>query len=162
VNLKSVPLYLYLARPDATAEDIDSAISNGGKVFAQQMLSTRNDEQRKVLQNVNNRLNEIEKIEQSIETLVILFQDMQVLLETQQEKINVIDTNIVDANVAMESGGKEMNQAIQHRIDSRKKLWYITAFVIVLLIVLVLVAYVKRCEWFAELDKSCKVAVVTV
>lgn len=65
---------------------------------------------------MQSRHREIEKIEQSVEQLATLFQDMQMLLEIQQEKINVIEAHVDSAYVAMADGSKEMTTAIQHRV----------------------------------------------
>jgi syntaxin 1B/2/3 len=74
--------YLHIARPDASRADIDKAIdSRSGPVFAQEMLSSRIGEQRRALQEVQGRHEELRKMEKSIEELAQLFQDMQLLLE---------------------------------------------------------------------------------
>jgi syntaxin 1B/2/3 len=86
-----------IARPDATQDDIEHAVEHGGAVFAQQMLSGRQGEQRRVLQDVTSRHREIEKIEQSVEQLATLFQDMQALLEQQQETINIVEAHVESA-----------------------------------------------------------------
>ena len=71
-----------IARPDASPEEIKQAVQSGNSaVFAQEMLSSRIGEQRRVLQEVQGRHEELLKIEQSVEQLANLFQDMQVLLE---------------------------------------------------------------------------------
>lgn len=43
---------LKIARPDATEKDIDQAVSHGGAVFAQQMLSGRVAEQQEALRGI--------------------------------------------------------------------------------------------------------------
>ncbi|KAI8913404.1 t-SNARE [Gorgonomyces haynaldii] len=126
---------LRIARPDASPQEIDRAVESGhGDVFAQEMLSSRIGEQRRVLQEVQGRHDEILKIEQSVEQLATLFQDMQVLLEQQQEQINIVETHVEESTRYMEEGGKEISTAIQIRQSSRKKLWWILAIVLVILV----------------------------
>ena len=72
-----------LARPDASDRDVSRMLedSRQGSAFAQEMLSSRVVSQRRVLQEVESRQQEMRKMEQSIEELAILFTDLQVLLE---------------------------------------------------------------------------------
>ncbi|KAL2916623.1 hypothetical protein HK105_203735 [Polyrhizophydium stewartii] len=136
-----------VANPSATREEVERALdSNNGSVFAQQLLSSRIGEQRRVLQEVQGRHEELRKMEQSIEELAQLFQDMQVLLEAQQTTIDTIDTHVENTVQYVEQGGKELTQAIQIREASRKKLWYITAAVIIVLIIIAAILYFYRCS----------------
>lgn len=71
-----------IARPDATPAEIERALdSRSGPVFAQEILSSRVVEQRRVLQDVQGRHEELRRIETSIDELVTLFQEMQLLIE---------------------------------------------------------------------------------
>lgn len=71
------------ARPDASESDIQRAVedSRSGSAFAQEMLNSRIGAQRRVLQEVQDRHEELRKMEASIEELATLFLDLQVLLE---------------------------------------------------------------------------------
>lgn len=80
-----------IAKPDATDAEIEDAIekgqsSNGGlsSVFQQELLSSRVGDQRRMLQDVQNRQNDLERIEKSIIELFNLMQDMQMLLEVRR------------------------------------------------------------------------------
>lgn len=71
-----------IARPDASVEEVNYALQSGNTaVFAQEMIQGRSGDQRRVLEQVQTRHDELMKIEQSVEQLATLFQDMQVLLE---------------------------------------------------------------------------------
>jgi syntaxin 1B/2/3 len=78
-----VNVLAYLARPDASPRDIERAVNdtNGGSAFAQEILNSRVGSQRRVLQEVQGRHEEMRKMESSIEELATLFMDLQVLLE---------------------------------------------------------------------------------
>lgn len=69
------------------------------------------------------------------------------LTQQQQEVIDVVVTQVEDSRGYLEQGGKEITQAIDYRVSSRKKLWWIFGIIVVLLVVLALVVYLKRCEW---------------
>lgn len=71
-----------IAKPNATREEVKEAIQSGsGGVFQQQILSSRVGDQRRMLQDVQNRQQDLEKIEQSLIELFEIMQDMQMLLE---------------------------------------------------------------------------------
>jgi len=74
-----------IARPDASQADIERAVndSRSGTAFAQEMLNSRIGAQRRVLQEVQGRHEELRKMESSIEELATLFMDLQVMLEVR-------------------------------------------------------------------------------
>lgn len=76
-------MLIWTARPDASERDIQEAVqdSRGGSAFASQMLNPRIGQQRRVLQEVQSRHQELLKLESSIEELASLFMDMQILLQ---------------------------------------------------------------------------------
>ncbi|KAI8923115.1 t-SNARE [Entophlyctis helioformis] len=136
-----------IARPDASREDVERALdSHSGPVFAQEMLSSRIGEQRRALQEVQGRHEELRKMEQSIEELAQLFLDMKTLLDTQQEMIDTIDTHVENAQVYVEQGSTELTQAIKYREASRKRLWWVLAIVLIVIVVLAAVLYWQRCS----------------
>ncbi|KAJ3019347.1 Plasma membrane t-SNARE, secretory vesicle fusion [Thoreauomyces humboldtii] len=132
-----------IARPDARPEEIEQALdtNNNGSVFSQQLLSSRVGTQRAALAEVQTRHEEISRIERSITELFELFQEMQGLLEQQQETIDAIETHVDDTHIHIESGNKEMTQAIVHRKASRKKMWWIMLCCLILLIILALLVW---------------------
>jgi syntaxin 1B/2/3 len=75
-----------IARPDATPQDIERALdSRSGPIFAQEMLSSKVQDQRRVLKEVQGRHEELKRIETSIDELVNIFQEMQLLIEVSQD-----------------------------------------------------------------------------
>ncbi|KAJ3355528.1 Plasma membrane t-SNARE, secretory vesicle fusion [Kappamyces sp. JEL0680] len=139
-----------IARPDASERDIERAVndSRSGSAFAQEMLNSRIGAQRRVLQEVQGRHEELRKMEASIEELATLFMDLQVLLETQQNQIDTIETQVEYTAEHIEEGGREIKRAISIRKSSRKKMWYIVAAVVILILILAAIAYIQRCQWF--------------
>ena len=77
---KRVERELKIAKPDATPQEIERALdSRSGGVFAQQMLSGASNQ--RILAQVKGRHEEILKLEESINDLVNLFQEMQLLID---------------------------------------------------------------------------------
>lgn len=84
---KRVERELKIARPDASPQDIERALdSRSGGVFAQQMLSSAS--QQRILAEVKGRQEEILKLENSINELVDLFQEMQLLIDVSFSILN--------------------------------------------------------------------------
>ncbi|TPX34959.1 hypothetical protein SeMB42_g07247 [Synchytrium endobioticum] len=126
-----------IARPNATTAEVQNAIEHAdGPIFAQQVLTTRIGEQRRALEEVQNRHVELQRIEQSIEQLFNLFQDMQILLDTQQEQITQIDQHVDNTVAYVEDGGKEMQKAVVHRRNTRKRAWCLCVALIILIVVI--------------------------
>ncbi|KAJ3062977.1 Plasma membrane t-SNARE, secretory vesicle fusion [Podochytrium sp. JEL0797] len=133
-----------IARPDATPQEIARALdSASGSAFSQQLLSSRNDKQRRALEEVQDRHTELQKIERSLTELFDLFQEMQQLIEVQQEMINNVESNVENTVAYMEEGSKELTKAIVYRKKTRKRQWWIWAIVLVLLAIIGVAVYIE-------------------
>lgn len=73
---KQLERQIRIAAPDATNQQIEDAISNGGNVFQNQLLTSRT-----TLDQVQHRQSELELLEQSLVELFELMQDMQMMLQ---------------------------------------------------------------------------------
>lgn len=137
-----------IARPNATREEVQQVLdSNNGQVFAQVLLSTEIAGERRALEEVQGRHQELVKLEESIDQLAQLFQDMQIIIDTQQETLDLIDTQVEKSYHYVESGSRELSQAIHYREASRKKAWIAFFLIVFILIVLSIIIYVNRCAW---------------
>ncbi|KAI9342237.1 t-SNARE [Zopfochytrium polystomum] len=140
------------ARPDATPAEIERALdSNIGSAFSQQLLSSRNAQSRRVLQEVQTRQEALVKLEQSMTELVALFQEMQALLEVQQEVINEVEVHVETTVQHLEDGSKEMTRAVASAKSARKSKWYILVIVLVLLVIAAIVTYIYVSNLFVRL-----------
>ncbi|KAJ3093515.1 hypothetical protein HK100_006567, partial [Physocladia obscura] len=140
---------LRIARPNASNQDIlralDDADANAANPFAQQMLvSSRTDQSRRALQQVQDRNQDLLNIERSMQELLDLFQEMQDLISMQQDLINNVESNVENTVEYLESGSKELTKAIQYKKSSRKKQIWIVAIVIVVLIIAGIAVYIER------------------
>ncbi|KAJ3313458.1 origin recognition complex subunit 4 [Boothiomyces sp. JEL0838] len=119
-----------IARPNASPAEVEQIMNDPqGSVFQKETLGRT----RHVLTQLQNRHKELEQLEASIEELAQIFYDMQVLLQQQQETIDVAENYINDVSKNLEDGSGEITKAIVYRQNSRKKLWCLFIFVIVLL-----------------------------
>jgi len=137
-----------IVKPNATQQEIEAAVENPrGPIFAQEVISSQVGSARRALEEVQDRHEEIKKIERSIEELFQLFQDMQVLLDTQQDVISTIDTHVEQATAYVEQGSQQMSKAIIHRRNARRRSMYICLCCILILVILAIVLYFQRCAW---------------
>jgi syntaxin 1B/2/3 len=118
-----------IAKPNASSQEVRQALNSDGNVFQQQILSSRVGDQRRMLQEVQNRQHDLEKIEQSLVELFELMQEMQMILEQQQSFVNTIETNLDETAVNIEMGSTELTRATETSRSSRKKKWYVVCVV---------------------------------
>ena len=70
-----------IAKPNATQQEISIAInSNNTQIFQQQMTSSKLQDQKRILGEVESRQHDMQQIEKSLTGLVELMQEMQALL----------------------------------------------------------------------------------
>ncbi|KAJ3021735.1 Plasma membrane t-SNARE, secretory vesicle fusion [Thoreauomyces humboldtii] len=132
-----------VARPGATDEEVQEAIDSDTPVFQQELLSARAGQQRQALQHVQTRHEELVKIEQSINELLALFQDMQMLLDTQQVQVDTIQHHIEDTDTNTKLGSAQMSKAIRSAKSSRKMKWILTCIIFFVIVIIVLVILIK-------------------
>ncbi|KAJ1661794.1 hypothetical protein IW140_006424 [Coemansia sp. RSA 1813] len=133
-----------IARPEATDAEIAEAIESNqaGQVFAQSVMhSNRLGTARHVLRDVEERQEDIRKIENTISELADMFNEVAQMVRQQQELIDSVEAGVEDAHVNVESGHKEVKQAIIYRIKARKKIWIFILLLIILIVIIVIIVY---------------------
>ncbi len=131
-----------IARPNATNDEIQYAIEHtDGQFFQQELMSARVGEQKRALQEVQQRNNDILKIEQSVNELFNMFQEMEMLLENQQGMVDAIEQHVDNTVDHMEQGSKQLTTAIVHAKSARRKKWFLFICCIIVLIILGVLAY---------------------
>ncbi|KAL7753840.1 hypothetical protein RI367_000772 [Sorochytrium milnesiophthora] len=126
-----------IAKPNVSEEEIEDMISNpqATQVFAQEILhSTRYGAARNALKDVQDRQDEILKLERTIEELADLFLDLNTLIEQQQIHINQIEAHVDSAVVDLEKGDQEVAKAVEYRKSSIRWSWYLCACIIIIII----------------------------
>ncbi|KAI9139248.1 t-SNARE [Paraphysoderma sedebokerense] len=134
-----------IVKPDATEDEIDAMIDSpqGGQVFAQSMLqSSRYSNARSALNEVQNRHEDLVKIEKTILELNELFLNMQNLIEEQSIQINNIEEYVDNTVVNVEKADTEIKQAIEHRKGAIRKSWWLCGCCLILLIIVFIVVFV--------------------
>jgi len=128
-----------IVKPDATPEEVRAVINDeqGGQIFSQALLtSNRYGESRAAYREVQERHEDIKRIEKTLGELAQLFNDMSVLVEQQEETINTIEAQANNVVQDTEAGLGYTEKAVGSARAARKKRW-ICFFIILIILIIV-------------------------
>ncbi|OMH79865.1 Syntaxin-like protein psy1 [Zancudomyces culisetae] len=143
-NRQKLKRQYMIANPEATSEEADEAIASdrADNVFAQKIMnSSRVTNARMVLREVEERQKDIARLERTIVELSEMFNEINMMVEKQQEMIDVVEAAAEETNANTQYAAVEVDKAIVSRRSSRKKLWCLFIFFLIVLIVLGIVLY---------------------
>ncbi|KAK2467001.1 hypothetical protein APHAL10511_001259 [Amanita phalloides] len=134
-----------IVKPDATPEEIRAVVNDdqGGQIFSQALMnSNRYGESRRAYREVQERHEDIKRIEQTLAELAQLFNDISLVVEQQDEVINVIETQAAGVEKDTEAGLQYTEKALNSARSARKKRWICFWISLVLLLILAaIIAY---------------------
>ncbi|KAG1768338.1 t-SNARE [Suillus occidentalis] len=138
-----------IVKPDATPEEVRAVVNdeNGGQIFSQALMnSSRYGESRAAYREVQERHQDIKRIEQTIAELAQLFNDMSMLVEQQDETINTIQATAEVVEKDMESGLHHTGKAVGSARSARKKRWicFFLSLLILAIIAIIVVVVIKN------------------
>lgn len=137
-----------IVKPGATPEELTKMLESDNKgqpVFSQLVQqSSQRDEAKRALQDIQDRHQDIFKIEQSIIELQQLFLDIAVLVNAQGEQFQQIEVHVGKAIDHTEVGVKELHEAGKLQKKSRKKMMVIIGCIIVIIVIIVVVVVVTK------------------
>lgn len=137
-----------IVKPDATPEEVRAVVNdeNGGQIFSQALMnSSRYGESRAAYREVQERHQDIKRIEQTIAELAQLFNDMSMLVEQQDETINTIQATAEVVEKDMEAGLHQTGKAVGSARSARKKRWicFFLSLLILAIIAIIVVVVIK-------------------
>ncbi|KAG1803640.1 t-SNARE, partial [Suillus plorans] len=138
-----------IVKPDATPEEVRAVVNdeNGGQIFSQALMnSSRYGESRAAYREVQERHQDIKRIEQTIAELAQLFNDMSMLVEQQDETINTIQAAAEIVEKDTEAGLQHTGKAVNSARSARKKRWicFFLLLLIIAIIAIIVVVVVKQ------------------
>jgi len=118
-----------IVKPDATPDEVAAVVQSdqgaGGQIFAQALTSsTRYGESRAAYREVQERHEDIRKIERTLAELAQLFNDMDILVTQQDDMINAIETSATQVQKDTEAGLGQTEKAVEHARSARRKRWF--------------------------------------
>ncbi|RPD80209.1 t-SNARE [Lentinus tigrinus ALCF2SS1-7] len=134
-----------IVKPDATPDEVAAVVNDtdgaGAQIFTQALSSsTRYGESRMVYREVQDRHQDIQKIERTLEELAQMFNDMSVLIAQQDEAIDHIQKTGQDVEMNTKAGLGETEKAVKHARSARRKriicFWLTLAIVAILALIL--------------------------
>jgi syntaxin 1B/2/3 len=133
-----------IVKPDATPEEVSAVVQSdqgaGGQVFAQALTSsTRYGESRAAYREVQERHEDIRKIERTLAELGQLFIDMDALVAQQEDTVNAIETSAAQVAGDTEAGLVQTEKAVKHARAARRKRW-ICFFIFLIILAIIGVA----------------------
>ncbi|TCD64439.1 syntaxin [Steccherinum ochraceum] len=117
-----------IVKPDATKEEIsavvDDAQGGGEQVFASALTSsTRYGESRAAYREVQDRHEDIRRIERTLTELAQLFNDMSTLVDSQDDAVQGIERRASEVEADTEAGLTLTGKAVKWARAARRKRW---------------------------------------
>jgi len=117
---------LLIVKPDATPQEVAAAIDGGGgqQIFAQALtLSTRYGESRAAYREVQERQEDLKRVERTLAELAQLFSEMGTLVEQQDAAIKNVENTAGEVNRDTEQALENTEVAVKHARSYRKGRW---------------------------------------
>jgi len=127
-----------IVKPDATPEEVRAVVNDTGndQIFSQALLNPqRYGDSQRAYREVQERHEEVKRIEHTLAELAQLFNDMSVLVEQQDETVNAIETTAATVEKDTEAGLQYTNKAVDSARAARKKRWICFFITLIILII---------------------------
>ncbi|KAH8682503.1 t-SNARE [Xylariales sp. PMI_506] len=134
-----------IVRPDADESEVRAAVEDpsGGQVFQQALMqSNRRGQAQSVLNAVQDRRVQLEKIEQQLIELAQLFQDMDTLVVQQEVAVTNIEQKAEETIEHFDKGNEQIGVAINTARSTRKKKWYCLGICVAIILVIVIIVVI--------------------
>ncbi|KAI1328911.1 t-SNARE [Xylariaceae sp. FL0255] len=138
-----------IVQPDASEAEINAVVEGGAggqQIFQQAMMQgSRTRQAQSVLNAVQDRHAQLEKISQQMLELTQLMQDLDTMVVQQQETIEYIEQKGEEVTDNLDKGNVEIGTAINTARATRKKKWICLGIcvAIILIVVIIVVIYVE-------------------
>mmetsp|Transcript_13304 Transcript_13304/g.34876 ORF Transcript_13304/g.34876 Transcript_13304/m.34876 type:complete len:254 (+) Transcript_13304:276-1037(+) len=126
-----------IVNPSASADEVERALENPNNIFADQIKSAGHAAAKNALADIQEKHQDILRLEASINELYQLFADMAVLVETQGELLNSIEYNVQQASAYTAKGVTELQKAKEYQKKARKKKCCLLLILVIVLVVVV-------------------------
>ncbi|PFH61817.1 hypothetical protein XA68_16151 [Ophiocordyceps unilateralis] len=126
-----------IVNPDASEDEVRQAAEadwgNEG-VFQTALRTNRTGHATSLLGNVRARHNELQRIEQTLTEIAILYDELATLVEVQDPVIQSAEENAQHTVDNMEKGNEQVKQANEHARRRRKLKWWCLLIVVLIII----------------------------
>ncbi|BGP14395.1 hypothetical protein JCM10213_004517 [Rhodosporidiobolus nylandii] len=131
--------------PYEISEVVKQAEGGNGSMFSQALQTNgyRSQAARGALREAQNRAAELARIEQTLSELAQLFNDMAILVQSQDVAVVAIEKNAVETAGDMEKGLGEVKQAVVHARNARKYRWWCFGIILTIVAIVLIVVGVE-------------------
>ncbi|KZT26311.1 t-SNARE [Neolentinus lepideus HHB14362 ss-1] len=141
-----------IVKPDATPEEVTAVVNDasgsGNQIFAQAITSSvRYGESRAAYREVQERHEDIRKIEQTLVELAQLFNDMSILVQQQDEQIDTVQNTAIGVEKDTEGALVQTEKAVVSARKARRKRWICFWLAILICIIIAVVVVVSVHPW---------------
>lgn len=130
-----------IVNPDASEEEVQKASEtdwgNDG-VFQTALRTNRTGHASSVLGNVRARHSELQRIEQTISELALLYEELATIVEQQEPVIAAAETNAINTVENIEKGNEQVKVANEHARRRRKLKWWCLLIVVIIILAIAL------------------------
>ncbi|CAL8103105.1 unnamed protein product [Orchesella dallaii] len=124
-------------------DDVEDMIEQGNWSVFTQGIIMETEQARQMLADVEARHNDILKLEKSLKELHDLFLEMALLVESQGEVVDRIETHVTGTQDYVEKAREQLKQAEVLQTKARKKKIYIIIILAIIALVLFLIIYLS-------------------
>ncbi|XP_065363789.1 syntaxin-4 [Calliphora vicina] len=136
---KNLQMQSRIINCDATEEEIEELIANKTTSLFMGNILEETEKERKTLQDLMDRFNELKKLEKSIEEVHALFLRIQCLVMEQSETIQRVEFHAQQATLFVDKGADELEKADNlHKKALKKKVMLILIAIAVLLVLILI------------------------
>ncbi|TMW65652.1 hypothetical protein Poli38472_008294 [Pythium oligandrum] len=134
-----------IVKPDASEEEIDAVMRSPdpGSIYKTAILQGAADSIRDVYLNVQDKYQDVLRLEQSVAELHQMFLDLALLVEQQGEMLDQIEFQVRTAANYVEQGNQEVVKALKSQKSARKKKCCLLFVGLAIILIIVLVAAFK-------------------
>lgn len=141
-----------IVKPDATPDEVRAVVNddggNAGQIFSQALMSSnRFGESRAAYREVQERHEDVKRIERTLAELAQLFNDMSILVEQQDETINAIQNTAFSVEKDTEAGRQQTEKAVTSARNARRLRWVCFWIILVVIIVVVIAVLLTLKPW---------------
>mmetsp|Transcript_23088 Transcript_23088/g.32571 ORF Transcript_23088/g.32571 Transcript_23088/m.32571 type:complete len:295 (+) Transcript_23088:25-909(+) len=124
---------LKIVDSNISEDEIDKIVTSGraSDFIAKALIS---EDLKEVVRDIEERHNDILKLESQVLEVYELFKDLAMLVEQQQESLDHIQNRIESAQDYVQKGEKQLEQAATHQKKARKKMICILGILLIVLI----------------------------
>ncbi|XP_077995547.1 syntaxin-1A-like [Glandiceps talaboti] len=129
---------LEITGQSTTDEEIENMIESGNPAVFTSSIITETQQAKQALGEIEDRYDELMKLEKSIKELYDMFLDMATLVEQQGEMVNNIERNVTDAVEYVAEAQEATKKAVKYQSKARRKKIMIIIIVTIVVAVLIL------------------------